>query len=183
MYRKRNATQTKTWTIDGVTYRTRQLCQYHLELSNNPLVKSFKLPSINDEKVARGKYGSFKVLVNDILFDSIMESRFYVYLLECKKDHLIQSFERQVTFVLQDKFRDPWTNELIRPITYIADFVVKNNDGITFVVDVKGVETDVFKIKKKLFIKKYPQYKFLCLQRVPTTGQWLTLSEIRELKG
>jgi len=39
----------------------------------------------------------------------------------------------------------------------VADFVIVNNDGTTDVVDVKGFETQVFKIKKKLFEYKYPE--------------------------
>ena len=43
-----------------------------------------------------------------------------------------------------------------RSITYVADFVIENNDGTTDVVDVKGFETQLFKVKQKLFEYKYP---------------------------
>jgi len=46
----------------------------------------------------------------------------------------------------------PWRQrgEVVRAINYIADFVVKYPSGITEVIDVKGMQTDVFKIKWKL---------------------------------
>lgn len=42
-----------------------------------------------------------------------------------------------------------------RAITYVADFLVTYHDGREEVVDVKGVETDVFKIKRVLFELRY----------------------------
>lgn len=40
---------------------------------------------------------------------------------------------------------------------YVADFVIFNNDGTCRIVDVKGVETDVFKLKMKMFKARFPQ--------------------------
>lgn len=40
---------------------------------------------------------------------------------------------------------------------YVADFVIFNNDGTCRIVDVKGVETDVFKLKMKMFKAQFPQ--------------------------
>lgn len=37
-----------------------------------------------------------------------------------------------------------------RPITYVADFVFQDLDGITHVVDAKGFKTQVYRIKKKI---------------------------------
>ena len=42
-----------------------------------------------------------------------------------------------------------------RAITYIADFQYQEN-GKTIVEDFKGIETEAFKIKRKLFEKRYP---------------------------
>ncbi|WP_306428755.1 DUF1064 domain-containing protein [Siminovitchia terrae] len=39
---------------------------------------------------------------------------------------------------------------------YIADFEIRNTDGSIEVVDVKGVKTDVFRMKEKMFLKRYP---------------------------
>ena len=45
---------------------------------------------------------------------------------------------------------------VFRPITYIADFRVTYDDGHTEIEDVKGKETEVFRIKRKLFEAAYP---------------------------
>ncbi|CAK0771112.1 conserved hypothetical protein [Gammaproteobacteria bacterium] len=42
------------------------------------------------------------------------------------------------------------------PITYRADFRVTYADGHQEIEDVKGMETEIFKLKKKLFDYKYP---------------------------
>lgn len=45
---------------------------------------------------------------------------------------------------------------VFRPITYIADFQVTYCDGRIEIEDVKGKETEVFRIKRKLFEAAYP---------------------------
>lgn len=179
----KNTRVPKVYEIDGFTYRTRVLRDYHEALSKNKYVKSFKLPTIGNEQEARVKrFGAFKVTVNDILFDSIMESKFYVYLLELKGSKEIKKFERQVTFELQPKFKDKFSGKTVLPIKYISDFVVTDKDGSVFVVDIKGVETPDFRIKKKLFQYKYPDIQFMCLQWSEKQKEWLDLDEIKKLK-
>lgn len=58
----------------------------------------------------------------------------------------IKGFGRQIRFTL------PGERE------YVADFVVWYQDH-TEIVDTKGMETDVFKIKMDLFKEKYPELK------------------------
>ena len=65
----------------------------------------------------------------------------------------IKYFGAQPRYELQPTFRKNGTTH--RLITYVADFVVVNNDDTTDVIDVKGVETQVFKIKQKLSEYKY----------------------------
>lgn len=179
----KNTRVPKVYEIDGFTYRTRVLRDYHEALSKNKYVKSFKLPTIGNEQEARVKrFGAFKVTVNGILFDSIMESKFYVYLLELKGSKEIKKFERQVTFELQPKFKDKFSGKTVLPIKYISDFVVTNKDDSVFVVDIKGVETPDFRIKKKLFQYKYPDIQFMCLQWSEKQKEWLDLDEIKKLK-
>ena len=56
--------------------------------------------------------------------------------------------------VLQDKFT--YQSKTIRAITYRGDFAYFDRRvNIGVIEDVKGVETDVFRIKKKMFQKKY----------------------------
>ena len=181
--KKKSTRKPIIYEIDGLKYRSRVLRDYHEELSKDKNVKSFSLPTYGNEQEARVKrFGAFKVTINDILFDSIMESRFYVYLMKLKDAKEIKKFERQVTFELQEKFRDKFTGKVILPINYIADFVVTDKDGDVFVVDVKGLETPEFRIKKKLFMHKYPNMQFMCIQWVAKSQEWLSLDDIKKLR-
>lgn len=99
------------------------------------------------------KYRNKKVIVDDYVFDSIQESRRYKELKILLKAGKIQKLELQPHFLLQESFQK--NGKTYRKIEYIADFKYIEN-GKTIVEDVKGLQTDVFKIKHKLFEKKYP---------------------------
>jgi hypothetical protein len=81
---------------------------------------------------------------------------------------LIQNLEEQKIFILQEKFEiasektKTW-KEIIRAITYKADFVYnKPWEKLPIVEDTKWHRTEAYKIKRKLFIKRYQnQYKFI----------------------
>lgn len=102
----------------------------------------------------RSKYNNQKTVVDGIEFDSIKEAEYYCKLKILKKAGEIKDFGLQPRFELQPAFEKNGVK--YQPITYVADFVIVNNDGTTDVVDVKGFETQVFKIKRKLFEYKYP---------------------------
>ena len=77
-----------------------------------------------------------------------------------KKLVLQPSFELQGAFKVEVLCPDGSTKKKgIRAITYIADFQYEE-DGRTVVEDVKGFLTEVYKLKKKLFLKKYPNLLF-----------------------
>ena len=99
------------------------------------------------------KYRNKKVIVEDYVFDSIQESIRYKELKLLLRAGQISNLELQPHFVLQDSFKK--NGKTYRKIEYIADFKYIEN-GKTIVEDVKGMQTDVFKLKHKLFEKKYP---------------------------
>ena len=71
---------------------------------------------------------------------------------------LIKDIQLQVKYELQPSFKK--NGETYRAITYIADFVYKNMKNNAIIVeDTKGYETEVFKIKRKLFEYKFPEYE------------------------
>jgi len=74
------------------------------------------------------------------------------------KAEQIKSYESQKRFMLQEGFRRD--GKAIRAITYIADHYIIHLDGSEEVCDSKGMETEVFRIKRKLFLKRYPDIKF-----------------------
>lgn len=99
------------------------------------------------------KYRNKKVQVDMYVFDSIAESRRYKELKLLEQVGKIQNLELQPHFLLQEAFKK--NGRTFRKIEYIADFKYTEN-GKTIVEDVKGIQTDVFKLKHKLFEKKYP---------------------------
>ena len=104
------------------------------------------------EKPITNKYKNKKVVIDNRLFDSKKEANYYTKLKILKDAGKITDLELQKKFILQDKFT--LNSKTYRAITYVADFVYKEN-GQVHVVDTKGYRTQVYKIKKKLFMKKF----------------------------
>lgn len=71
----------------------------------------------------------------------------------------ISNLQKQVLFVLQEPFT-AYDGEKIRAISYVADFTYEDKDGRTIVEDAKGMRTDVYKIKRKMFLYKYKNVIF-----------------------
>lgn len=101
------------------------------------------------------KYNAKKVEVDGIKFDSKVEAEYYLHLKEMEGKKEIQGFERQVKMTLQDSFYLEGVKGKIRAITYAIDFKITENDGSITYIDVKGIETDVFKMKRKMFMNRY----------------------------
>lgn len=100
------------------------------------------------------KYRNKKVIVDNIKFDSKLEANRYAELKLLQRAKVISNLRLQVPFILQEGFKK--NGKSYQAIKYIADFVYEEN-GQTVVEDTKGIENDVFKIKHKLFEKKYPE--------------------------
>ncbi|WP_101773978.1 DUF1064 domain-containing protein [Peptostreptococcus faecalis] len=103
------------------------------------------------------KYGNKKVEIDGIKFDSRKEANRYAELKLLERCRDITDLELQPRFLLQDKFKH--NGKAIRKVEYVADFMYKR-DGEIYVEDVKGMKTDVYSLKKKLFLKKYSEYIF-----------------------
>ena len=99
------------------------------------------------------KYRNKKVIVDRKEFDSKKEAIRYKELKLLERAGEISNLELQPRFLLQDSFRK--NGKTFRRIEYIADFKYIEN-GKTIVEDVKGIQTDVFKLKHKIFEKVYP---------------------------
>ena len=106
----------------------------------------------------KNKYGNKKVKLDGYNFDSKRESIYYLKYKRQLIDGKIIELILQPSFVLQDKFKDR-DGVSHRAIKYVADFKFIEN-GQTVVIDVKGFLTDVFKLKKKMFLRKYPELVF-----------------------
>lgn len=106
------------------------------------------------------KYNARKTAVDGITFDSRKEAERYKELKELQRVGKIDGLELQPRFTLMDGFR--YEGKAVRKIEYVADFFYLDLSTYELIVeDVKGVKTDVYKLKKKLFLKRYGnEYKF-----------------------
>lgn len=102
----------------------------------------------------RSKYGNKKVQLDGHVFDSKAEARYYSELKLREKAGEILFFRLQPRYRLLDPFEKGGKKH--RAIDYVADFEIHHKDGSIEVVDVKGHQTQVFKMKEKMFNKKFP---------------------------
>lgn len=110
------------------------------------------------------KYRAVKTKVNNIMFDSKLEAKRYTELLMMEKSGRIEKLELQPSFLLQPSFKK--NGKTYRKIEYIADFKYYDTiKGKWVIEDTKGIETDVFKIKKKLFEYKYEDLELEIIKR------------------
>ncbi|MBR2028252.1 MAG: DUF1064 domain-containing protein [Oscillospiraceae bacterium] len=109
--------------------------------------------------IKQSKYHAKKCTVGETTYDSKKEAKRGQELEYLNKIGVIKNLERQVKFELQPAYTNNQGNK-IRPITYIADFVYEKN-GKKIVEDTKGFKTDKYRIKKKIFEYKYPEYTFV----------------------
>ena len=114
----------------------------------------------NSINVKHNKYHNKKVLYDNIKFDSKKESKRYYELKLLEKAKLITELETQKKFELQESFYDN-NGKKQRAITYTVDFFYHDELKKVYIAeDVKGYATDVYKIKKKLFMYQYPNIVF-----------------------
>lgn len=100
------------------------------------------------------KYKNNKVEYDGIIFDSKKEAQRYAELKLLERVGKIKNLKRQVPFTLIPKILDQNGKVIQRACKYYADFVYQLN-GKLVVEDVKGVRTQVYKIKKKLMLYQH----------------------------
>jgi hypothetical protein len=101
----------------------------------------------------RSKFGAIKTKVDGVMFDSRLESQWYVYLKILGTAGQIKDLELQKEFVLAVAGK--------QICIYIADYFFYDLKlGKSVVGDAKGVKTDVFKLKWKLMQALYPEHHY-----------------------
>nr|UVN11190.1 MAG: protein of unknown function DUF1064 [Bacteriophage sp.] len=98
------------------------------------------------------KYHAKKTTVDGITFDSKREADRYLVLKGMEEDGIIEDLRRQVRYELVPAFDVDGRH--YRPVYYVADFVYVEN-GKEVVEDAKGMITDVYRLKSKLFARRY----------------------------
>ena len=97
------------------------------------------------------KYNARKTTVYGRTFDSKREAEVYLMLREKLRLGEIKHLECQPTYTLLEGFRDNQGKQQ-KPITYTPDFLVEYDDGRREVIEVKGVRTRDYLLRKKLFL-------------------------------
>ena len=126
------------------------------------------------------KYKSKKAEVDGYTFDSKAEARYYEQLKWLLANKEIKSFRLQPRYTLLESFRK--NGKTFRKIEYIADFEIHHIDGSIEVVDVKGFETPVFSIKRKLFEKLYPDHRLSIVTYSKKHGGWIELDKLKKIR-
>lgn len=109
----------------------------------------------------RSKYNSKKTIVDGIAFASQKEAARYVELKLLERAGQISKLELQPKYVLVNKFTTH-KGEKVRELAYFADFrYIEEATGATIVEDCKGMKTDVYLIKRKLLLWRYPDINFI----------------------
>ncbi|MDF2790459.1 MAG: hypothetical protein K0S80_3560 [Neobacillus sp.] len=125
------------------------------------------------------KYGNTKVAMDGHQFDSKAEAKYYEQLKWLKQAKQIKDFKLQPRFILLEAYKK--NGKTVRKTEYVADFEITNLDGSVEIVDVKGVETPVFKLKKKLFEFRYEHS--LKVVTLDDSYGWIELDKLKELKA
>lgn len=109
------------------------------------------------------RYYSKKFTDTDGLkWDSETEYNYYQYILKNKDKLGVRNVQRQVKYIIQNKFRDK-NNKAVREISLTVDFLLELNTGEIIIVDCKGCKETIeetFKIKWKMMKLKYPEYDY-----------------------
>lgn len=128
------------------------------------------------KKEPANKYNNKKTEVDGFKFDSQVEAKYYKHL-----KHLRDETNEVIDFKLQPKFelQAAFTKRGIkfRAIDYKADFEVWYSDGSYEVVDIKGQLLPEFKIKRKLFEKKFP-YELKLISWSGIDGGWIEVDDL-----
>lgn len=90
--------------------------------------------------------------MDGITFDSKREADRYIVLKGMEESGTIEDLRRQVRYELVPAFDVDGRH--YRPVYYVADFVYRE-DGHEVVEDVKGMRTDVYRLKSKIFARRY----------------------------
>lgn len=85
---------------------------------------------------------------------------------ECSCLFLQQKAKAIKSYEIQKRF-DFVVNEK-KITTHLVDFYVTENNGKVYVIETKGMETELWRIKKKLFEALYPEIPYLVKKEAPS---------------
>ncbi|MBR4486086.1 DUF1064 domain-containing protein [bacterium] len=107
----------------------------------------------NSITTKQSKYHNKKVEYDGHTFDSQKEKAYYIKLKLMEKADEIFDLELQKEFVLIETFK--LNDKTYRKMSYYADFTYLDKEGKYHIIDVKGIRTKEYLLKKKLLAWKY----------------------------
>lgn len=124
------------------------------------------------------KYKNRSIEAHGIKWDSQSELIRYEQLLEMQKNKEIKKLmahSKEIRFVLLEactyETMEGQTKKQL-PITYTPDFVYVQ-DGKHIAEDVKGMVTDAFRLKAKMFRAKYPKFILRLVKATTSKGKYI----------
>lgn len=130
----------------------------------------------------KSKYGSKKIVIDGIVFDSKDEGKYYEYLKKLKSQGKILNFELQPKYELQPSFKK--MGKQYRAITYAPDFLIYHIDGSEELIDIKGMSTQQGEMRRKMFEFKYPELKLTWIARSLKYGKdgWIDYDKLNKIR-
>lgn len=113
-------------------------------------------PNRSKYGVDRSRLGKLRRTLDGIVFDSAAERDYAAQLEHQKKLGIIVAYQRQFPFEL--------TSHGKKICTHYVDFLVYQANEGESVHEVKGHETDLWKIKRKLFEACYPEIPYIVVK-------------------
>lgn len=107
--------------------------------------------------MTRSKYNAVRTTLDGYTFDSRAEAEYYQRLRLLERAGEISALEVHPVYVIFDGVDAKGKRQVIR---YEGDFGYTEN-GRRVVCDVKGVRTDVYKLKRKMFECRYHDIDFV----------------------
>lgn len=132
--------------------------------------------------MARNKYKNKQVEIDHIIFDSALESKFYLHLKQLQEQGIVESFEMQKTYLLLEGYSIAGKKR--QPIKFTPDFIVHYADGSTRVIDVKGSEKSIsrdFPLRKKMFEFRY-QMPLDVIMWSKIDGGWIEYENLKKAR-
>lgn len=126
------------------------------------------------------KYNAKKSEYKGIKFDSKAEMEYYKHLELLKEMGEVSWFDMQPEFTLLGGFTDNFGRKHL-PIKYRADFLVHYTDAPPVVIDIKGMETPDFKLKRKMYCARFPlELKLIAYSKID--GGWIETDELKKAR-
>jgi hypothetical protein len=117
--------------------------------SKNSLPKAFP---------KRNKYNATKTTYRGYTYDSGKEARYSLYLDSEQYAGRVKDYKRQFKMSLDVNGK--------HVCNYYADFLIFHDNGVKEIADIKGVVTDLFRLKWKLAQALYPDYKYSIVKNI-----------------